>query len=266
MSGVAITAGQYSVTVEATDSTGVRTIGPTTFNVVERTSSGSPPQISLPEIVVGEATSSAGGNVTFDDGGASCSRPSGSFFPMGTTNDTCSASNGFGTTTISFVVVVTDSVAPEITVPADIFQESSTVTYTATATDNIDGAITSNTNVPYLICSPASGSTFPAGDTNVQCVAADRHFNFARASFKVTISTGVPPPALFLPGNTEWRHGRLHRRGEQWNDYLLTRIRSSLRVRNDAGQLLGHQHRERDDDRLLQRHRGRHVGTSGDRA
>src|SRR5947207_14598966 len=68
--GVAITAGQYSVTVEATDSTGVRTIGPIAFNVVERTSSGSPPQISLPEIVVGEATSSTGGTVTFDTGGA----------------------------------------------------------------------------------------------------------------------------------------------------------------------------------------------------
>src|SRR5204863_4740317 len=93
--GVAITAGQYAVTIEATDTTGVRTIGPVTFNVVERTSSGSPPQISLPEVVVGEATSSAGGNVTFEDGGASCTRTSGSFFPMGTTNVSCSASNAF---------------------------------------------------------------------------------------------------------------------------------------------------------------------------
>src|SRR5205085_10495196 len=128
---------------------------------------------------------------------------SGSFFSMGSTSVTCSASNAFGTTSLSFVVVVTDTVAPVITVPADIVQEATTVTYTATATDNLDGTITSTTTVPYLICSPASGSTFPAGDTTVQCVATDRHFNFARANFKVTISTGVPPPSLFLPGNIE---------------------------------------------------------------
>src|SRR5437870_1377339 len=130
---VAITAGQYAVTIEATDTAGVRTIGPITFNVAERTANGAPPQISLPEVVVGEATDANGGIVTFEDGGASCTRTSGSFFPMGTTNVSCSASNAFGTTTLSFVVVVTDTVSPEITVPADILQESSTVTYTATA-------------------------------------------------------------------------------------------------------------------------------------
>ena len=101
---VSITSGQYAVTVEATDSTGVRTIGPVTFTVAVRTQSGTPPQFSLPEVVVGEAASSSGGNVTFDDGGASCTHSSGSFFSMGTTAVTCSASNGFGTTSISFVV------------------------------------------------------------------------------------------------------------------------------------------------------------------
>src|SRR5213075_1632599 len=180
-----------------------RIIGPTTFTVAERSMSGQPPQFSLPEVVVGEADNSVGGIVTFDDGGASCTRSSGSFFNMGTTSVTCSASNSFGTTSISFVVVVTDTIAPVITVPNDIVQESAVVTYTATATDNIDGAITSTTTVPYLTCFPASGSTFPAGDTTVQCVAADSHFNFATATFKVTISTGVPPPTLFLPGNIE---------------------------------------------------------------
>src|SRR2546423_10134181 len=68
--GVAITAGQYSVTVEATDGTGVRTIGPTTFNVVERTSSGSQPHISLPEIAVGVGPCSADRNVASEHWGA----------------------------------------------------------------------------------------------------------------------------------------------------------------------------------------------------
>src|SRR5437016_8725112 len=42
---VAITTGQYSVTVRATDTTGTRVIGPTTFNVVDL-STGVPPQFS----------------------------------------------------------------------------------------------------------------------------------------------------------------------------------------------------------------------------
>ena len=197
---VAITTGQYSVSVLATDATGTRTIGPVTFNVVDLNPAGEPPQFTIPEIVVGEATSSEGAIVTFDDGGASCTRASGSFFPMGSTSDTCSASNQFGTTSITFTVVVTDTVAPVITVPDDISQTNPVVTFTVTATDNIDGTITSSTGVPFVSCFPASGATFPQGDTVVQCRAADRHFNFADATFNVHVSD-TSPPTLFLPSN-----------------------------------------------------------------
>ena len=198
---VSITTGQYAVTVEATDATGVRTIGPATFNVIERPA-GDLPVIPVPEVVVAEAEDANGATVTFDAGGASCTYPSGSHFPMGDTTDTCTASNEFGTTTVSFTVVVTDTTPPVVTVPADITQDSPVVTFTVTATDNIDGDITSSTGTPRLTCSPASGSTFPTGDTIVQCSAIDRHFNVGVGTFKVTVAS-TAPPALYLPADIE---------------------------------------------------------------
>src|SRR5205085_1142333 len=69
--GVAYAAGDYSVTVKATDTGGgTRTIGPVTLSVVQR-SANAPPVLSLPEVVTAETTSSSGTNVTYDAAGAS---------------------------------------------------------------------------------------------------------------------------------------------------------------------------------------------------
>jgi HYR domain len=58
---------------------------------------------------------------------------------------------------------------------------STTVTYTATATDDVDGTI-----IPT--CNPSSGSTFPIGDTIVTCTATDKAGNTATpATFVVTV-------------------------------------------------------------------------------
>ncbi len=252
---VALNLGQYSVTVKATDTgSGTRTIGPATFSVVARTSNtpptpptlpevivtdatsssgafvtfdaggascdhnsgalfpvgtttvtctatnsfgtttgsflvvvnptfGAPPTLSIPEIVVAEATSPSGAAVTFTTGGATCDHASGSQFPMGNTTVSCSMTNSYGTSTGSFLVVVTDTVRPVLNLPANISTGNQVVTYTATATDNIDGSIPAS-------CSPASGSTFPSGTTTVQCSATDSHANTAFGSFTVTV---VPP-------------------------------------------------------------------------
>src|SRR5262249_31796706 len=55
------------------------------------------------------------------------------------------------------------------------------VTYTATASDLVDGTIAPT-------CAPASGSTFPLGTTTVSCSATDAHSNTATGTFKVTVS------------------------------------------------------------------------------
>jgi HYR domain len=53
------------------------------------------------------------------------------------------------------------------------------VTYTATATDLVDGSVP-------VSCSPASG-TFPVGTTTVTCTTTDAHHNTATGSFTVTV-------------------------------------------------------------------------------
>ena len=247
---VAYASGAYSVTVKATDvAQPMRTIGPVTFSVVERSING-PPQLSLPEVVVSDANTTGGAYVTFDAGGASCDHASGSFFPYGTTTVTCSASNAFGATTGTFSVVVSnpasppsftlpevliveatspagavvtfnasgascdhesgatypigdtsvtcsatnsvgtttvimtvavlDTTAPALNLPSNITSGNHVVSFSATATDIVDGSVTP-------VCTPSSGSTFPDGPTTVSCTATDSSSNSASGAFTVTV-------------------------------------------------------------------------------
>jgi hypothetical protein len=78
-----------------------------------------------------------------------------------------------------------DTVPPTIITPGDFTvvasgPEGSVVFYTVSATDNIDAN-------PQLTCEPASGSTFPVGETAVTCTATDSSGNTAIASFTVTV-------------------------------------------------------------------------------
>lgn len=207
--GLTSVAGTYSVTVHAIDDNGERTIGPGYITVVAPPVG--PPVLSLPETVVANAIDANGGNATFSvsatngDGTVSvpisCNHASGELFPLGVTTVTCSATDLNGTTTGGFLVLITDWTVPTISVPADFTTTNSTVTYTVTAFDNVDGTITSsNPNDPaYVICSPPSGSVFPNGTTTVSCTVTDSYSNSATATFHVTVGT-IPPPTLTLPG------------------------------------------------------------------
>src|SRR6185295_12101575 len=66
-------------------------------------------------------------------------------------------------------------------------------TFTATATDVLDGSITTT-------CAPTSGSTFVFGPTTVSCTATDAHGNHSTASFTVTV-TDTTGPAVTVPAN-----------------------------------------------------------------
>jgi hypothetical protein len=134
------------------------------------------------------ATDAVDGAVT-----PTCTPASGQTFVVGTTAVNCSATDtGANTATKSFnVTVVLDTTLPVITTPADttVAPKSAAgapVTYAATATDNLDGAITPT-------CAPASGQMFPLGATTVTCTAADKAGNVATKSFKVTVSTPTAP-------------------------------------------------------------------------
>ena len=174
------------------------------------------PTVTVPADVAVETSNPAGtavsyGSVTAVDtvDGAltpTCDHASGSSFPIGATTVTCSATDAHSNTgQASFTVTVTlaaviDTTPPVLTVPSDfaVTTESAagkTVSYTASATDNLDGPITP-------ICSPASGSLFPVGATAVSCSATDAHSNTASGGFTVTVNlVDTTPPVVTVPAD-----------------------------------------------------------------
>ena len=95
---------------------------------------------------------------------------------------------------------ILDPKAPDLTLPADQTEEATspsgaTVEFEATAGDNLGGSI-----VPH--CLPASGSTFPLGDTSVACTAHDETGNPAGASFRVTVRDTTAPKLTVPSGIT----------------------------------------------------------------
>jgi len=85
-----------------------------------------------------------------------------------------------------------DNVAPTLSLPADfsVFANSAagaTVTYEATATDNLPGPVT-------VVCAPPTGNVFPNGangprTTTVNCTATDAVTNESAGAFNVTVTS-----------------------------------------------------------------------------
>ncbi len=118
----------------------------------------------------------------------SCTPAPGSVFSVGTSPVTCTATDSHGNVgTHSFDVVVTDTTAPALTLPSPITVNATSsagavVTYAATASDVVDAAVTPD-------CTPASGSVFAVGTTEVSCTASDAHGNTSAArSFTVRVT------------------------------------------------------------------------------
>lgn len=189
--------GTTPVTCTATDSTGNTATG--SFNVT--VGDTTPPDVMVPDDMIVEATMSSGAVVTFvvaasdnADGPLPvvCSPLSGSTFALGTTLVTCSATDSRGNTgTATFHVTVQDTTPPTLHLPSPITVSAgaactAAVTYTATATDLVDGT-------DSVVCTPASGSTFVLGTTTVNCSSTDTHGNTALGSFTVTVNDTTPP-------------------------------------------------------------------------
>ena len=115
-------------------------------------------------------------------GTQTCTPPSGSFFPVGTTTVTCTDTPS--ASTCSFTVTVNDTQPPTITCPTDVTAVGgvggTVVTFSPpTASDNCPGVTAA--------CVPPSGSTFPPGSTSVTCTATDAAGNTATCSFNVVV-------------------------------------------------------------------------------
>ena len=184
---------------------------PLLFSLIDVT----PPTIDPHANVTAEASGPSGASVTYSppathdavdgNGVANCTPASGSTFPLGHTTVTCSAADAAGNPAIDtfFDVFVADTTPPVLTVPADISivltmstDSSAVATFTASATDVVDGA-------PVVSCAPASGSTFPVGTTIVSCTATDHAGNASQPkTFKVIVEPkNAKAPKLVVPGN-----------------------------------------------------------------
>lgn len=85
----------------------------------------------------------------------------------------------------TFQLHQSDTTPPAIVVPATVGVDATgpggaAASYTVTVTDDTDPA-------PVWSCAPASGATFPIGDTTVACTATDASANTATATFVVHV-------------------------------------------------------------------------------
>ncbi len=218
-SGDTFALGTTTVTCTATDQARNTASGSFTVTVVDTTA----PTLTVPGNLTAEATSSSGATVTFTAtatdavSGAitpSCDHISGSVFALGITTVHCSATDQANNTASgSFTVTVVDTTPPTVTVPADMTVRTTdptgtNVSYSASAADLVDGTLTP-------VCTPASGSFFGPGTTEVKCSATDSRGNTGSAAFTVTVEIEVvvdrAPPLVSavtavpdaVPPNTE---------------------------------------------------------------
>jgi len=102
-----------------------------------------------------------------------------------------------------------DTVPPQVLVPDDITlqtedQNGASATFNPQAIDNIDELITPT-------CSPASGSVFAIGTTEVVCTATDSSGNTASNSFNVIVEyTGSLIPAWVKNVAGFWYDGSIN--------------------------------------------------------
>lgn len=110
-------------------------------------------------------------------------------FPAGVSTVICTASNANGSTSCSFTVTVTDSEPPVITCPPDMF---------VSALPGEGGAVVEfdtpavGDNCTTVVCNPPSGSTFPLGETFVECTATDAAGNTNTCFFAVFVEETQP--------------------------------------------------------------------------
>lgn len=166
-SGGVFVLGDTTVTCSATDSAGNTATKTFTVKVRDTTPpviSGVPADFTSSNATVTytrpTATDTVSGSVVVN-----CTPASGTTFAVGVTTVSCAATDGAGNTAhASFHVTVADTTPPVITVPADFTVEATsasgaTVTYTATAVDDVDGPLTLGAPPPPSGCS----STISAG-------------------------------------------------------------------------------------------------------
>jgi hypothetical protein len=203
-SGTKFSLGDTTVTCNATDAAGNEAT-PTTFKVT--VSDTTAPVIASHADVNAEATGADGANVTYTSPGttdavdgpgtANCTPASGTKFSLGDTTVTCNAKDAAGNeaTPTTFKVTVSDTTAPALTVPSSAVEVEATGANGATV--NFASQVSANDAVdpsPQVTCTPASGTVFALGTTQVGCKAKDAAGNTsAEKTFDVTVKDTTAP-------------------------------------------------------------------------
>lgn len=135
-------------------------------------------------------------------GTPTCTPPSGSSFPKGTTTVTCTVKDAANNQSApcSFTVTVNDTQAPAIACPSNISVPAATGQCGASVSYNAPAVSDNCPNVGVPICAPPSGSNFPKGTTTVTCVVKDAANNQSACSFTVTV-IDTQAPTIVCPGN-----------------------------------------------------------------
>ena len=195
--------GTNVVTYTATDGSG--NVATCSFNVIVIDNQA--PVINCPSDITTNAPSGAcGATVTFsvtatdNCTAALVTTPaSGSFFPVGNTTVTSTATDPSGNvSSCTFHVIVIDNQLPVISCPADINVNTplgtcgKTVTFTVTATDNCSATV---------VNTPPSGSFFPIGNTTITSVATDASGNSITCTFRVKMKDTQSPVISNCPPN-----------------------------------------------------------------
>ena len=159
---------------------------------------------NVPDDISAEATSPSGANVSFAANDnldpsptlTGCSNASGSTFPLGDTDVSCTATDAAGNSESgSFTVTVQDTTPPTLAPHQDVLrsQQSSAgavVLYALPVAQDIADPS------PSVQCNPASGSTFAIGETQVTCTATDdAGQTSAPGTFMVIVQQGAVPGA-----------------------------------------------------------------------
>ncbi len=169
-----------------------------------------------PDAAIATWAAPSASDIVDGDVAVSCSPASGSFFPLGLTIVSCSASDAAGNTASqTFNVTVVDTTAPLIdaaSVPASpltidandpsgwVYPASSPLLFDVQASDIVDGS------VPTVCTTPTGtvdgSSSFPFGDTLVSCSATDSAGNSGGStSFTIRVEDqSVPEFGNEFPG------------------------------------------------------------------
>ncbi len=131
-----------------------------------------------------------------------CTPPSGSQFPIGTTTVTCTAKDAAGNTaTATAHITINLQVNPLIPVLSHPTNVTAEATGPSGAVVTFTLKSTGGQGITPVTCTPPSGSQFPIGTTTVTCTAKDAAGNISLPIIFAVSVRDTTPPTIKMPPN-----------------------------------------------------------------